>query len=364
MENIKIASVEHILVKKFNEGMNGCGKRCLSLITEVAGETHLSIKTVKSWIARHKAKSRKSDVDFSVKQKRKKVSINTQVLRGYDLWKQNQLLSLEDSDFDNRNFCFKNLGHNWSLLTNNEKESWNKKALLQRNKLLPLTKEEKEIKSKKLLKQLKKVVEELANMGNDVVAVTCLAHGGAPVVTATERGCQFLLNSEELNFQFKFAEFLKEISRLALPKHLQQRFRKCHIPYKKYVPTIISAHGLPDGQVLRYPSSMGTALLANIVENQNEINIVFDLTSLLHMEYNSFETHLCSTEVNSDLIESSMFANTELLSTEIDCEFQPVRISNSNVNELNLSDVQSAFCSDAEQVVITSNEVCMDHDYV
>nr|XP_047127263.1 uncharacterized protein LOC124808312 [Hydra vulgaris] len=95
MENIKIASVEHILVKKFNEGMNGCGKRCLSLITEVAGETHLSIKTVKSWIARHKAKSRKSDVDFSVKQKRKKVSINTQVLRGYDLWKQNQLLSLE-----------------------------------------------------------------------------------------------------------------------------------------------------------------------------------------------------------------------------------------------------------------------------
>ncbi|XP_047136534.1 uncharacterized protein LOC105848957 isoform X3 [Hydra vulgaris] len=360
MENIKIASVEHILVKKFNEGMNGCGKRCLSLITEVAGETHLSIKTVKSWIARHKAKSRKSDVDFSVKQKRKKVSINTQVLRGYDLWKQNQLLSLEDSDFDNRNFCFKNLGHNWSLLTNNEKESWNKKALLQRNKLLPLTKEEKEIKSKKLLKQLKKVVEELANMGNDVVAVTCLAHGGAPVVTATERGCQFLLNSEELNFQFKFAEFLKapivnkemveknklctkvadilnkkyEISRLALPKHLQQRFRKCHIPYKKYVPTIISAHGLPDGQVLRYPSSMGTALLANIVENQNEINIVFDLTSLLHMEYNSFETHLCSTEVNSDLIESSMFANTELLSTEI------------------------------EQVVITSNEVCMDHDYV
>nr|XP_047136535.1 uncharacterized protein LOC124813474 isoform X4 [Hydra vulgaris]XP_047143884.1 uncharacterized protein LOC105848957 isoform X4 [Hydra vulgaris] len=321
MENIKIASVEHILVKKFNEGMNGCGKRCLSLITEVAGETHLSIKTVKSWIARHKAKSRKSDVDFSVKQKRKKVSINTQVLRGYDLWKQNQLLSLEDSDFDNRNFCFKNLGHNWSLLTNNEKESWNKKALLQRNKLLPLTKEEKEIKSKKLLKQLKKVVEELANMGNDVVAVTCLAHGGAPVVTATERGCQFLLNSEELNFQFKFAEFLKAP---IVNKEMVEKNKLC-------------------------------TKVADILNKKY---------GLLHMEYNSFETHLCSTEVNSDLIESSMFANTELLSTEIDCEFQPVRISNSNVNELNLSDVQSAFCSDAEQVVITSNEVCMDHDYV
>nr|XP_047129143.1 uncharacterized protein LOC105845311 [Hydra vulgaris] len=208
MENIKIASVDHILVNKFNNGMNGCGKRCLPLIAEAAKETGLPLKTVENWIARHKSKSRKLDVGFDTI-KRKKVSLNNQVVRGYDLWRQNQLLLLKDSDFETRNVAFKQLGNNWSTLSDDEKARWNNKAMLQRNSCFPLTKEEKQLKSKKLLKQLTKVVEELANLGNEVIAVTCLAQGGAPVITASEKGCQFLLYSEDLNFQFKFAEFLQ-----------------------------------------------------------------------------------------------------------------------------------------------------------
>ncbi|XP_065664136.1 uncharacterized protein LOC136085980 [Hydra vulgaris] len=313
-------------------------------------------------IAQHKNNKRKNDEeDIQTIVNRKKVSLNTQIVRGYDIWRQNQLLMLKDAELEKKKICFKQLGHNWSKLSVAEKSIWNEKALLQRNNLVPLSNEEKQFKSKKLLNQLTKVVEELANLGNEVVAVTCLAQGGPPIVTASEKGCQFLLKSEELDFQFKFSEFVKapvlnmkknkvsnatknnlcievtnilnkkyEIARLALPIELQSKFSKGHIPYKKYVPSVIKAIGLPDGHVLKYPSSMGSTLLTSIVKNQDNIDVIFDLQE--------------AGAISNTQLSCSVLPNTVLSSTEID-ELLPVikSVSESNTTASTTPNNQSTF---------------------
>ncbi|XP_065679912.1 uncharacterized protein LOC105845312 [Hydra vulgaris] len=142
-----------------------------------------------------------------------------------------------------------------------------------------------------------------------------------------------------------------EISRLKLPKQLQQKFRKGHIPYKKYVPDVISAQGFPEGQVLKYPSSMGKSLLASIVENPNKIEINFDLENLLRME------SICSTttvENNQSLTPSSLI-NAEASSKDIDFDIQPLRILHSNKTE--------SFFSNNE-VTMKSNEVNVDRKLI
>ena len=56
---------------------------------------------------------------------------------------------------------------------------------------------------------------------------------------------------------------------------MQSKFSKVNMPYKKYVPSVIKASGLPDGHVLKYPSSMGSTLSTHIVENQDKIDVIF-----------------------------------------------------------------------------------------
>ena len=65
---------------------------------------------------------------------------------------------------------------------------------------------------------------------------------------------------------------------------MQSKFSKGHIPYKKYVPSVIKASGLPDGHVLKYPSSMGSTLLTHIVENQDSIDVFFYLQGKFYLK--------------------------------------------------------------------------------
>ena len=52
---------------------------------------------------------------------------------------------------------------------------------------------------------------------------------------------------------------------------------KDHIPYKKFVPRVIKCTGLPIGEQLKYPSKMSTSLLNHIKENQDLIDINFNI---------------------------------------------------------------------------------------
>ncbi|XP_065681976.1 uncharacterized protein LOC136095380 isoform X2 [Hydra vulgaris] len=94
---------------------------------------------------------------------------------------------------------------------------------------------------------------------------------------------------EKNDLCIKVADILNqkyEISCLKLPKEIHRKFRKRHIPYKTYVPSVISTLGFPDGQFLKYPSSMGKTLLAYIVKNPNKIEINFDLKIKFYLKYN------------------------------------------------------------------------------
>ncbi|XP_066933507.1 uncharacterized protein [Clytia hemisphaerica] len=272
-----------ILQSYYDQGMTNYRTDNLearSLLSEAVIKTSLSESQVKHWI------------DSKKKKPTEKVKIRTRKARGVDIFKSEYMQDAKkNEEMYNPNEALTRATIEWNLLSSDEKENYNSRAVdIIPPKFDELSAEAQKVKISMTRRKIIALCKEMESYGVDLLVLEADKERRGKNITAygSEKAYDFWDNHDDLEWEFSC--FMNGVStkenrpllseRKEVANLLNNRFRcmkiatRSTVPYKQISEGLFEVRGLPNGFYFKKPSACAIWELDLLKQHMDDITFM------------------------------------------------------------------------------------------